>query len=376
MDPNAPGGAEPQPSSPTPPANPPAPTEAPPPVPPSNEAPKEKTPEEILSEVNLTGMSDEQVADLESGDPARIAKAIGAPPPTEKKPEAQEPPASQQPAGDQGPERISLKAIKDPKTRIALVSAISEFREGKFTSVEDAIASKLGIKTAPAEAPPASQAPAGEKKGGEAPPAAPVSDAVKAAEAKLADLQAKKEQAKAEYDYDKAESLNDEILEARLELRDAKRDAESHQATVAQFQAAEDASRARVMSIYGEHMTDPESAFNEEVDVQIMLAERKNDPILTKPDWPEKIAERVAKRLNITPAGDGKAAPAGTKGAPPPEDEIIPPPPPRSIRIPGSPVAGGANTAALTPTQAMAELDKLNPQEREKVLELLERKKV
>jgi len=368
MDQTTPGGAQPQTSPATPPsnqipqANEPGKTASPPPT-------EVKKPEEILQEANLSTMTESQLADLESGDPARIATALGVQPPPKSTEEGNPAPGGNE---DHGPERISLKALPNKETRVKLADAVASFRNGEFSSIEEALAAKFNIK--PAAANPEPSGNDGKQPAENTPPAKSenqefTTPEVTQLESRLAELQKEKDAAKAVYDYDKADEISEQITEVKLELRDAKKAAEAQKGAIAQFQAAEEESRARVMAAYGEHLTDPDSEFNEQLDVEITLAERKNDPILQKPDWPEKIAAKVAKRLNLT--GGGIKADPRNQEPHQTEEPDIPPQPRRDIRAPGSPISGGANSSALTPTTALAELEKLSPAEREKVLSLL-----
>lgn len=356
MEPPAPGGEQPQAPS-TPEVQPaaPAPKKDVTPTPPPNEVRQDG--EDILSAVDLTKMSDAELADLESGDPAKVAAVLKLPPAA--KPDAQSAPTPQ--TNDDGPDRLSLKAVKSKDSRVKIAEAIAAVRDGSFETIEEALIAKLGLK--PAATPQDPAAPAAKS---ETPAAPVVHPKVQSLQDQIAAKETERQAKKAEYDYDEADALLSEIMELKIDLREAQREAESEATSVKGFEAEETESRTRALSKYGEYMTDPTSEFSDLLDVEILLAEKKNDPILTKSDWPEKIADRTYEKHKAR-FGDGNAAPDEPEAA-----QTIPPVPKREIRLPGSPVGGGANSTALTPQAAFAELDNLSPEQQAALLEKLE----
>lgn len=362
----APGGEQPQTATPittpdatqTPSTPPPSDTT---PATPPVAAPEKKpdaetsqpTVDELLASVDITKMSDAQLSDIDSGDPARIRAAVLAASGVKEAP-APPKPTEQPPETPQGDDlkRISLKAIKSPEERAAVAQAVQLVREGKHETFAAALAEVFKLNKADATAtPPANP---------DAPPASTppaVDTQIQEIETKIATLTAERKAARESFDYDKSEELGDQIADLKLDLRDAKREAASKaeaakgdEAKQQQWEADEAASRDRALTKYGEKMTDPDSAFADYIEVEIALAERKNDHILSQPDWPEKIADRVnAKYFN------GKEAAHSTSQPP----SQIPPAPPPGVRLPGSPVGNGAQTVALTAAAAAAELAKM-----------------
>lgn len=324
--------------------------------------PPAPTLDEVLATVKVSEMSEEQLEALNSGDAARIREALGvkdappAPDAPKEQPKAQE----QQPQakdGDHDLRRISLKALKTPEERTAIAEAVQMVRDGKYADIKSALVEVFRLNNAPPAAPEATN---GKEAHAEQPPE--VAPEVKAIEDKIAALETERKAARDAYDYDVAEAKLAEIMEAKLDLRDARREAaqkaqqaKSQEAEQAKQKAAEDLSVDRAMAKYGELMTDPESEFGDYIEVEIALAERKNDSILSQPDWPEKIADRVfGKYFNGSQAANSAHEPPASP---------IPPPPP-GIRLPGSPVGSGANSTVPTAAAASIELSKLTPEER------------
>lgn len=375
MDPTAPGGEQPQATAVATPT-PDAPTKKveastpPTPTPPSNE--KGGSAEEAIGELDVASMSDADLANLESGDPVRIAEALKLPNPKQAKADAAAAAQTDAPTVTDeadGPIRISLKSLSTKQERILIADAVASVRNGEFASVEEFFIAKYGTKPSPAteEATPA-KAPEEAK-----PQASPESSALAALKQQIADKEAAIKTAKEEYRYDDAQDLMMELIDIKSDLkweeREVARLAKEQTSEQTSFATGENESRQRVMSKYGEMLTDPDSQFNDLLDVEITLAERKNDPILSKPDWPEKIADRTFEKHKATLGGK-----QADTVAPNADDDVIPPPPKREIRLPGSPVAGGANTSALTPTAAYAEMDQLSAEQQAALLEALEAK--
>lgn len=377
METPAPGGAQPQAPAPSPaaPADQPAKkVETAAPLPPSND--RTEKGDDPLAGIDVTALSDSDLAALESGDPAKIAGVLKIPQ-TEETPAGGEVRKNEQNSvtveGDEGPIRISLKAISSKEARVKMADAISGLRNGEFDSIEAALIAKFGLKAVTLDAPAKNEeAPAGEKESNSTDAAPP--DKVTALQTQVTEKEAAIKTAKDEYRYDDAHELMMELIELKAELklekREAERAAKDFDSATKAFQAGEEASRNVVKSLYGELLADPDSPFNELLDVEIALAERKNDPILNKPDWPEKIAKRTYEKHKAT-LGGGKQADPDQPGA---DDEIPPAPPKREVRLPGSPVGGGANTTALTPTAALAEMETLSPDQQAALLDVLEAK--
>lgn len=337
-----------------------APIVAPVPNPAETAAPTEA---EALASFDITKYTDTQVAELESGDPERIAKVLGstaqtaeAKPAEEVKPNPETPPVEHTDNGETKA-RISIKSLK-PEDRAKMVQAMEAVRGGK--SPAEALADAFGISAAAAAAPAAESATA----------IAPASDVaaphpkVAAIEAQLAELQTEyNHHAKVTFDYDEKERVASQIMDLKLDLRDARREAAieaQHQEAAAAhaqtWEAEQAASHARSMAKFSELITDPDAngddGFLTRCNYEIYLAEQRKDPILAQADWPEKIGQKVFDKFF-----KGKAAnSADLEGD---ESPSIPPAPKQSVRLPGSPAGIGTAAGGLSLEAAEAEFAKL-----------------
>lgn len=322
-----------------------------------------------MDAISLDSVTEAQLADIESGDPVRMAAALGLEAP-KKQQDAATPAGNPTPAtvkpnesapGGNGEEdgsglnRVSIKALP-PAARLKLVEAISRAREGG--DFEAILRDSFGVQ--PAAAAPAQPASQQEPASPAAQPAAIQAPEVVALETKLAGLKTKYDAAKATYD-PAANDLLEEMMEVKLDLRDAKREAARESAEHAVFMTQQKESYERVQEQYADLMTDPDSHFMRACDAMISLAERNKDPLLTQPDWPEKIAKQVKELFFKTPAAQS-AAP-GDK-----PQTTIPPAPKSQVRLPGSPVGPAFAPGSITPETALAEFDKLTPEQQEATL--------
>lgn len=334
-----------------------APIVAPVPNPAETAAPTEA---EALASFDITKYTDTQVAELESGDPERIAKVLGstaqtadAKPAAEAKPNPETPPEH----ADNGETkaRISIKSLK-PEDRAKMVQAMEAVRGGK--SPAEALADAFGISTAAPAAPADESTPA-------TPPAAEVvapHPKVAAIEAQVAAKQA--ELAKAKLTFDPAkDDLLEELQDLKLDLRDARREAAieaqkqaAHAEYATTWEAAQAESHARSMSKFSDLITDPEAngddGFLTRCNYEIYLAEQRKDPILAQADWPEKIGQKVFDKFF-----KGKAANSADPDAN--ESPSVPPAPKQTVRLPGSPAGIGTAAGGLSLEAAEAEFAKL-----------------
>jgi hypothetical protein len=287
--------------------------------------------EESMSAVDLTTLSDEQVRDLESGNPEQISRALNV-------------------HEGEAPTRISLKAIADPEERRALAEATRMVRDGKYPNLKAALMETLGL----------GRVSEGEQEGREG-----VIRDEGVLEGRISVLEEQRRVAKAEFAYDEADELLEQITELRLNLRDAQSLADQQSYQVQEWVQVEDVSRNRAIELYPE-LSDPGSEFYLLAEDEIVLAEHKKDAIFSSPDWPEKIADRVSSKYGRK-FGGGYAEPDGNRAS-----SRIPSPPPRGVRMPGSPVGPAANTAAVTARSALAQLSQLSLEEQDAVLALLD----
>jgi hypothetical protein len=295
--------------------------------------------EQVLESADITKMSDAEVADFESGDPERVHSALA---------KQMLPPAR----SEEGPSRISLKALK-PEDRARTVQALDLIRGGYAPA--DAFAEVFGISSLP---------PAVAAAVSEAEPAAEAQDSsfpqVAELENHLNYLQQQYQQAKESYD-PAATDILEQMQDVKLDLREARREeaAASHAWTSEQSE-----SHARAMESFGGLITDEGSGFLPLCDDEILLAEAKNDPILNQPDWPEKIGRRVMDKFFSGGAAHSPNSAGGLSWAPPA--------PRNSLRLPGSPVGPGFSAGSLSPETALAEIDKLTPEQQDAFIQSLD----
>ncbi len=151
------------------------------------------------------------------------------------------------------------------------------------------------------------------------------------------------------------------MTDVKIELREARRE----QAVGTQsWMSDQSESHARAMEQYGSMITDPDSSFLPFCDDEILLAEARNDPMLNKPDWPEKIGQRVMDKYFT---GRAAQSPSHARGL-----SHIPPVPRQSVRLPGSPVGPGFSAGSLSPETALAELDKLTSEQQDAFIQSLD----
>ncbi|HEY1050567.1 MAG TPA: hypothetical protein VGE39_12450 [Prosthecobacter sp.] len=368
------------------------------------EARTTSTLEQALDAVALEGMTAQEVTELESGDAGRMAAVL-------KVKDATEGPPATATSGRSGEEdgsglnRVSIKALP-PALRLKLVTAISRARDGGdfeqalreifpvagtgmggrqtdggtpdgFGGVEGYSPDAGGPEAYPPDAggPEARPTAAGKPEacatgaggaeacatgaGGAEACATGAGGAEACAtvvelEARLAGMKGEYDRAKAEYD-PRAQDLLEEMMDVKLDLREAQR----ARAGLLQEQRA---SHVRAMEAHADLMADAESPFLDLCEMTISLAQRNNDPILTEPDWPERIAKQVRGKF-FKGAAARSAALVGSRPQIP-----VPPAPQARVRLPGSPVGGGFAPGSITPETALAEFDQLTPEEQETAL--------
>lgn len=305
--------------------------------------------DDALEGADLANMSDAQLADFESGDPERVEAALA----TQMMPRA---------PGDEGagaPSRVSIKALK-PEDRARTVQALDLIRAGREPA--DAFAEVFGISAQPYEEAaeyaydyaPQDDAQDFSQGLSEAPE-------VSSLEQHLAGLQQQYKAAKESYD-PAATDILEQMTDVKMDLRDARREA-SVVNNAWHNQQAE--SRTRALDQYSDLITDSDSGFIPLCDDEILLAEAKSDPILNYPDWPEKIGRRVIDKFF---SGQAAHSPNPARGA-----SQIPAAPRHSLRMPGSPVGPGFSAGALSPQTAMAEIDKLTPEQQDAFIHSLDK---
>ena len=306
--------------------------------------------DEALENADLTKMTDAQVADFESGDPERVESALA----------AQLTPRAPGVESAGAPSRVSIKALK-AEDRARTVQALDLIRAGRAPA--EAFAEVFGI-TAQAQA-------AGDGFTQESAPdfhAAPDSSQANPAAPQVAELehhlsvlQQQYQQAKESYD-PAAADLMEQMTDVKMDLREARRDAAvvDHE-----WRGSQAESHTRAMDQFADLIADGGSGFVNCCDDEILLAEAKNDPILLYPDWPEKIGRRVIDKFFT---GHAAHSPNPARGA-----SLVPPAPRHALRLPGSPVGPGFSAGTLSPQTAMAEIDKLTPEQQDAFIQSLDK---
>lgn len=314
--------------------------------------------DQALAHTDLTKISDAQLADLESGDPYLIQAALDAAqdvnaPETREQPEAET---------LTGPARVSIKALK-PADRARTVRALDLIRAGQAPA--EAFAEVFGISGMPQESAPApehSQPQAAYEQ--EASPTSVVPEIfpqVAQLETQLSRLQQQYRTAKETYD-PAATDLLEQMTDVKMDLREARREATT---VSAEWMSSQAESHTRAMDHFSHLIADAGSNFLPHCDDEILLAEAKNDPILSHPDWPEKIGRRVMDKFFSGHAAYSPGSAGGLSG--------VPPAPRHAVRLPGSPVGHAFSAGALSAQTAMAEIDRLTPEQQESFIRSLDR---
>ncbi len=307
-----------------------------------------------LEGADLAQMPDAQIRDFESGDPERVEAALAA-----VQPNAEQRAGAGEDANALAPARVSIKALK-PEDRARTVQALDMIRAGK--SPADAFAEVFGIT--------------GQAHGGDGftqEDASGYDEAFDYSQSQMAApevaeleqhltlLQHQYKQAKESYD-PMATDLLEQMTDLKMDLRDARREAS---AVSNQWLGQQSDSHNRMMDQFSDLITDENTGFVSCCDDEVLLAEAKNDPILNHPDWPEKIGRRVIDKFF---KGHAAQSPGHARGT-----SLIPPAPRHSMRLPGSPVGPGFSAGALSPQTAMAEIDKLTPEQQDAFIHSLDR---
>lgn len=331
--------------------------------------------EQALDAVELEDMTALEVAELESGDAARMAAVLKV---KDARPADADAHAPTRAEDGSGLSRVSLKALP-PAARLKLVSAISRVRDGgDFETALREMFSLSGREDgAPgqafenAEAWVDADSAAGDAEGGSGTPEVTGRPEARPTgvegempltqmEGRLAEMRAAYDQAKAEYD-PQAQDLLEAMMDLKLEVREAQRGQ-------AAFEQGQLSSYERAAAEHADLMGDAGSPFMDLCDMTISLAEQNNDPILREPDWPERIAKQVRGRFFQGAAAWSAAPGGGWPQGQAPAMPRVPPAPQQKMRFTGSPVGNGYAPGSVTAETALAEFDQLSPEEQEATL--------
>ena len=310
--------------------------------------------DEALEGADLAQMTDAQIRDFESGDPERVEAALAA-----VQPNAEPRDGPGEEVSALAPARVSIKALK-PEDRARTVQALDLIRAGKAPA--DAFAEVFG---SPGQAQDgdgfAQESTNGHDEGFDHSQTQMAAPQVAELEQHLTLLQHQYKQAKESYD-PLATDLLEQMTDLKMDLREARREAS---VVSGHWQGQQAESHNRMMDQFSDLITDEDTGFVSCCDDEILLAEAKNDPILNHPDWPEKIGRRVIDKFF---KGHAAQSPGHANGT-----SLIPPAPRHSMRLPGSPVGPGFSAGALSPQTAMAEIDKLTPEQQDAFIHSLDR---
>lgn len=178
-------------------------------------------------------------------------------------------------------------------------------------------------------------------------------------EERLGELKHRYESARAVYD-PAAGDLLEQMQDVKLDLREARRASDD-------FGHRQGISHERVLSAHADLIDAPGSSFMEFCEAEIVLAERRHDPMFHSPDWPEKIAQRVQDKYYLGGGANSAFSPRHVS------PQVVPPAPHRRVRIPGSPAGIGFASGSLSSETAVAEFDKLSPEWQDAALAEIEK---
>jgi len=335
-----------------------SPNPAPTPAAPSN--PSSPSDSDVAAALDSLGeLSAEQMAAFEKGDFSGLVPDAPKPDPKpEPKPEGDKPTQSDKPKNDPANiHRLSLGGMP-PEARAKLVQFTTLVKSGM--SEAEASAQVYGA--------PAAKTPDTPKEGDKPIDPAPepvreVAESVRVIEDAIAEKKA--EIARVKGEYGDTTDLLEQLADLKLDLREAKREAEHASAAQATFQANVQKSLDKVMADHSDLWTDvkpgqDKSAFESYCDDEFVLASAKNDPVLQRPDWPEHIAKRVLEKF-FGGRGANSADPDN-------DDPTIPPLPKQSVRLPGSLTGNPDAPGVFTPGNIEAQFDTLTEEQQLEVL--------
>lgn len=337
----------------TPASSPVADSPNPAPTPPAASAPSEADVTVALD--SLGELSAEQMMAIEAGDFSSLAPAETpkTDPKPEPKPEGEKPTEGDKPKNDPANiHRLSLGGMP-PEARAKLVQFTTLVKGGM--SEAEASAQVYGAPVAKTSDTP--------NEGEKPEPEAPVPESIKTIEDAITAKKAEIDRVKGEYGDTTA--LLEHLQDLKLDLRDARREHASVAATQVSFQADVKKSLDKVMADHSDLWTDvkpgqEKSSFESFCDDEFFLAERKNDPVLSRPDWPEHIAKRVLEKFF-----NGRGANSADQEGDTPQ---IPPLPNQSVRLPGSLTGNPDAPGVFTPGNIEAQFDTLTDDQQLEVL--------
>lgn len=189
---------------------------------------------------------------------------------------------------------------------------------------------------------------------------------VKAQSDKIAVLLEQRKKAIADYDAEGQATIDEQLMDAKLDLRDVRQQVANEVAQLQHFEAQSDASKVMARSLCPE-TTQPGTPQFEEIQREIAFLESQRSPIMDRPDYPLEVLKRVAAR---SPAlFPNVKMPYGTPVAAVPAQPVAQPPPARLAN--GQVESPGATAApTLTPQSAAKAIEDMSLEELEAVSDI------
>lgn len=281
-----------------------------------------------------------------------LAEQQGGTQPPDTQPEApeggqpQKPPEEEEGSG--GVKKIRTQALEAEES-IALSKAVRIASKEKIP-LADALA-RVGLAPAPAAQPAKTNGePNGEPDANAEPATTPTQpQTVEAIDAKIEELKAERVRMRTEeFNFDRADEIGDEIAELKSQRQFAAREAQEAQNAARTFAQREEQAVRTALRMFPDLADETSETYQRYADARD-LAEFRNDPILADPEWPVRIAERIA----------GKGAAPGTTVPP----TKVPVPPSVPSRPAGTVAqAQGGRTQAVSAVEAMRIARQLGPE--------------
>jgi len=209
------------------------------------------------------------------------------------------------------PEKPLAKNWRVTAKSEAEAKALDMYRRNPALTLEECLA-RVNGKTSPAADP---SAPAVPKTETPAPQESSAVPAVAEIEALIEAKKAERKQLRADFDYEKADEVSDEMEALKDQLRDAraaeKESARSSESAAKQeFTQQVEAAEARTITLYPDAAVEGSELWNAMIDIQERLHEAGDTDTLNAPDVSLRIARMAARELNVAPAGKNQRSAA------------------------------------------------------------------
>ncbi len=262
-----------------------------------------------------------------------------------------------------GIERISLRGLSVQDQR-AVAEMIQAVKQGHFANLAEAQAAMFSGDEGQDDGVDADSDSEGSDDAvayyQDEPSVDEVGQAMANLQAHISQLETEQQEAAQQYDTVNLVRLNNELLEAKLQLRDAEVIRAQQQAWAEHYAAREQACLEAVHSQYAEEMESP--VFMRALSDAHDLAQYRHDPVLESPDWPIHLAHRVMGSLQThhESHADNRRSAAGTR---------FPQAPASGGRVRGALEGPASNgTSMMSVTEALAALDGMDESQVDAVL--------